>query len=85
MIKSAAPVVPVRVFGTFDAYGRHLRLPRPSRVAVKYGQPMDFAQLRAEAKACSKSRLKEIYQQVADEIMAAIAKLEPHEDKTRFP
>ena len=46
---------------------------------------MDFAQLRAEAKACSKSRLKEIYQQVADEIMAAIAKLEPHEDKTRFP
>ena len=85
VIKSTAPVVPVRVFGTFEAYGRHLRLPRPRRVAVKYGQPMRFEQLRAEAKVCSKARLKEIYQQVADELMAAIAKLQPCEDKTRFP
>jgi hypothetical protein len=36
--------------------------------------------LRAEAKVCSKPRLKEIYQEVADEIMTAIAKLEPRED-----
>jgi 1-acyl-sn-glycerol-3-phosphate acyltransferase len=85
VIKSTAPVVPVRVFGTFEAYGRHLGFPRPYRVAVKYGQPMGFEQLRAEAKVCSKPRLKEIYQQVADEIMAAIAKLEPHEDKAQFP
>ena len=46
---------------------------------------MDFAVLRAEAKSCSKARLKEIYQEVADEIMAAIAKLEPCEDKAQFP
>jgi 1-acyl-sn-glycerol-3-phosphate acyltransferase len=85
VIKSTAPVVPVRVFGTYEAYGRHMRLPRPRRVAVKYGQPMKFAQLRAEAQVCSKARLKEIYQQVADEIMAAIAKLQPCEDKTAFP
>lgn len=79
VIKSSAPVVPVRVFGTFEAYGRHMKIPRPRRVVVKYGKPLDFAALRAEAKTCSKPRLKEIYQQVADEIMAAIAKLEPHE------
>jgi len=85
VIKSTAPVVPVRTFGTFEAYGRHLRLPRPHRVRVKYGRPMGFEQLRAEAKVCSKPRLKEIYQQVADEIMAAIAKLEPYEDKAQFP
>jgi len=85
VIRSTAPVVPVRVFGTFEAYGRHLRIPRPHRVAVKYGQPVRFEQLRTEAKACSKPRLKEIYQQVADELMAAIAKLEPCEDKTHFP
>jgi methyltransferase-like protein len=54
-------------------------------VAVKYGQPMRFEQLRAEAKVCSKPRLKEIYQQVANEIMAAIARLEPYEDKAQFP
>lgn len=85
VIKSTAPVVPVRVFGTFEAYGRLMRLPRPRPVAVKYGWPMKFEQLRAEGKTCSKARLKDIYQQVADEIMAAISKLEPYEDKSAFP
>ncbi len=85
VIKSAAPVVPVRVFGTFKAFGRHMRFPYPSHVAVKYGRPLDFGRLRAEAKTCSKARLKEIYQEVADEIMRAIAKLEPCEDKEQFP
>ena len=41
---------------------------------------MLFAEWRAEAKSCSKQRLKQIYQHVADEIMAAITKLEPCED-----
>jgi 1-acyl-sn-glycerol-3-phosphate acyltransferase len=85
VIKSSAPVVPVRVFGTFEAYGRHLRLPRPRRMTVKYGRPMRFEQLRAEARVCSKPRLKEIYQQVADELMAAIASLEPYADREEFP
>jgi 1-acyl-sn-glycerol-3-phosphate acyltransferase len=79
VIKSTAPVVPVRVFGTFDAFGRHIKFPRPRRIMVKYGQPMDFARLRAESKTCDKPRLKIIYQEVADEIMAAIAKLEAFE------
>ena len=76
VLKSAAPVIPVRVFGTFEAYGRQKKFPRPYRIAVSYGEPLDFSKLRAEAKTCDKTRLKEIYQQVADEIMAAIAKLE---------
>ena len=77
VIKSAAPVVPVRVFGTFAAYGRHLKVPRPRRLSVKYGHPRDFQALRQEARNCSKPRLKEIYQQAADEIMNAIARIEP--------
>lgn len=85
VIKSDAVVIPVRVFGTFEAYGRHMKIPLPRSVAVKYGQPMRFEKLRAEAKICSKARLKEIYQEVADELMAAIGKLQPHEDKERFP
>ena len=80
VIKSTAPVVPVRVFGTFEAYGKNHKFPHPHRVIVKYGQPMNFEKLRAEAQTCDKTRLKEIYQQVADEIMAAIAKLEPKAD-----
>jgi hypothetical protein len=70
----------VRTFGTFEAYGRNHKFPRPYRVMVKYGRPMKFEALRAEARTCAKPRLKEIYQQVADEIMAEIAKLEPKAD-----
>lgn len=76
VIKSTAPVVPVRVNGTFLALSRYMKFPMPRRVTVIYGEPMRFEKLRAEAKVCSKDRLKEIYQQVADEIMAAIAALE---------
>jgi len=83
VIKSSAPVVPVRVFGTFAAYGRHLRWPRPRRLTVLYGQPLDFAALRQEAGSCSKVRLKKIYRQIAEEIMAAIAALELPESEER--
>ena len=85
VMKSTAPVIPVRVFGTYEAWGRHVGVPRPHRVAVKYGPPLMFAELRAEANSCSKARLKEIYQQVADDIMAAIGRLGPYEDKEQFP
>ena len=85
VIKSNAPVVPVRVFGTFQAYNRTHKFPRPHRIAVKYGRPIDFSTLRAEGKVCSKPRLKEIYQEVADRIMTEIAALQPYTEKRRFP
>ncbi len=77
IMKSTAPVVPVRVFGTFRAFGRHVLIPRPYGVAVKYGRPINFDALRAEATDCSKLRLKEIYHQGARDVIAAIAALEP--------
>jgi 1-acyl-sn-glycerol-3-phosphate acyltransferase len=80
VIKSGAPVVPARVFGTHEAFGPHHRVPRPRRVAVKYGKPLMFEALRGEAATCSKQRVKEIYQQVADEIIAEIARLERRAD-----
>ncbi len=83
VIKSDAPVVPVRVFGTYEAWSRHQKFPRPCRVMVKYGEPMDFKALREEAKTCPKPRLKQIYQEIADQLMAAIAKLEPAGDLRR--
>src|ERR1041385_4648269 len=78
--KSTAPVVPARTFGTFEAMGRNAKFPRPKKVSVKFGMPMMFEKLRAEAKMCNKTRLKEIYQEIADEIMVEIAKLEPRKD-----
>jgi 1-acyl-sn-glycerol-3-phosphate acyltransferase len=85
VIKSQCPVIPVRVFGTYEAYGRHMRVPLPHRIGVKFGKPLDFTALRQEALYCSKIRLKAIYQQVADEIMTAISKLEPWSDRETFP
>ena len=85
VIKSTCPVVPVRVFGTYEAFGRHVKVPRPRRVIVKFGHPLNFAAARAEAKTCSKPRLKQIYQEIADELMARIAKLEPCADISQFP
>lgn len=76
VIKSEAPVVPVRVFGTFDELSRRHSWPRPRKVAVRFGKALDFTALRAEAKTCTKPRLKEIYQEVADELMKAIVELE---------
>lgn len=80
VVKSTAPIVPVRTFGTFAAMGRNARFPRPKKVSVKFGHPMNFEKLRAEAKTCDKARLKQIYQEIADQIMAEIAKLEPKAD-----
>lgn len=85
VIKSDAPVVPVRVFGTFAAWNRNQKFPRPHRVQVKYGLPMDFTALREEAKSCSKPRLKAIYQEIADQLMTAIARLEPAADAAGSP
>jgi 1-acyl-sn-glycerol-3-phosphate acyltransferase len=85
VIRSGAPVVPVRVFGTDKAYGRIHRIPRPRPVAVKFGGALDFAHWRMEARSCSKARLKEVYDEITREIMAAIAKLEPHEEVKNFP
>jgi 1-acyl-sn-glycerol-3-phosphate acyltransferase len=84
-IKSKAIVVPVRVFGTYEAWGRHRKLPFPRHVAVKYGHPVALDRLRAEARTCSKERLKEIYQEASDEIMRAIAALKEGEDVRTFP
>src|SRR5208282_5039175 len=37
VIKSKAPVVPVRVFGTYAAFGPKMNIPRPRKLKVKFG------------------------------------------------
>ncbi len=77
VVKAGVPVVPMRLVGTHKALGRGAILPKPCKLHVIFGHPLDFAELRTEARNCSKARLKQIYQQVADELMAAVAKLWP--------
>jgi 1-acyl-sn-glycerol-3-phosphate acyltransferase len=85
VIKANAPVVPVRIWGTFEAYGRHSKIPKPKKLTIKYGQPLTFPELRREAETCSKQRLKEIYRQASEQVMMAIRKMTPDCEKERFP
>lgn len=75
VLKSSAPVVPVRVLGSFESFGRHQWLPWPRKIIVCFGVAEAFVATRNEAITCTKPRLKQMYQQVADELMARIAAL----------
>jgi 1-acyl-sn-glycerol-3-phosphate acyltransferase len=84
VVRSTAPVVPVRIFGSFNAWGRSRRLPRPTRIQIKYGQPLTFADLRDEARTCSKTRLKTIYQEATGRVMESIRQLGSFTEKRTF-
>lgn len=79
IIKSRAPVVPVRVW-TYNAYNRNQALPKPRMMSVKFGKPLDFEPLREQARTCSRQELRGIYQEAAESTMTAIRKLQPIED-----
>ena len=83
--KTSAPVVPVRTFGTFEAFGRQHRFPRPYHTAVKFGKPLYYQSQRLEVKNCSRDRLKQIYRELSDDIMTQIGNLGPWADKALFP
>ena len=81
ILKSEAPVVPVHLFGAYEAYNRHHWLPRPYRVQIKFGEPLDFSDLRARANATKdKEELKALYHQAATDLLHAIATMEPGPD-----
>lgn len=82
IIKSDAPVIPIKIFGAFEAYSRHCWIPRPYQVQIKFGEPLNFADLRAEAQETKdKERLKQIYKQAATDLLHAIAQIEPGQDQ----
>jgi 1-acyl-sn-glycerol-3-phosphate acyltransferase len=69
--KTQVPVVPVRIFGSFEAYGRGAKLPRfGTRVSIVFGAPIPPAAYDDPAAG------KERYQVASTRIMAAVAKLE---------
>ncbi|HMO24839.1 MAG TPA: lysophospholipid acyltransferase family protein [Tepidisphaeraceae bacterium] len=47
--RAGVPVVPVVLDGTFEAWPRGKKLPRPHPVWVEYGRPMEIAQLESRA------------------------------------
>jgi 1-acyl-sn-glycerol-3-phosphate acyltransferase len=59
MMRSGVPVLPAAVEGCFDAWPRHRALPRlwGRRVAVNFGRPIPFAELKALGQVAGLERL----------------------------
>ncbi|MEM7385540.1 MAG: lysophospholipid acyltransferase family protein [Verrucomicrobiota bacterium] len=73
--KSGAPVLPVRLFGTWEALPRGSGRLKLSKISVVIGDPVDFSAVREEG-----LKGRELYQRLSDHTMAAIAALELPED-----
>jgi 1-acyl-sn-glycerol-3-phosphate acyltransferase len=69
--KAQVPVVPARIFGSFEAFGRDGRMHFGSPVSVTYGKPL------APEDYDHPEDGKERYARTAERIMAAIDKIEP--------
>jgi 1-acyl-sn-glycerol-3-phosphate acyltransferase len=67
--KTLAPVVPMRIFGAYDAWPIHERWPRPGRVTIVVGEPIYFTQDDIESGG------KEVYQRLSQRVMDAITAL----------
>jgi 1-acyl-sn-glycerol-3-phosphate acyltransferase len=68
--KSGVPVVPVRLFGAYEALPRGKSLPRPSKITLVVGQPIIFTKEELAAKD------RDAYAALSQRVMDEIAKLE---------
>jgi 1-acyl-sn-glycerol-3-phosphate acyltransferase len=74
--KTQVPVVPARIFGSFEAFGKGAKLPKlGTPLSVVFGRPISPAQYDDPRAG------KERYQIASERIMAAIARLEKPSDR----
>jgi 1-acyl-sn-glycerol-3-phosphate acyltransferase len=69
--KTQVPVVPARIFGSFEAYGKGMKAPKPHPTPVVFGPPIPPSAY--DEPAAGKQR----YQIASERIMAEIARLQP--------
>ncbi|MSR64279.1 MAG: 1-acyl-sn-glycerol-3-phosphate acyltransferase [Verrucomicrobiae bacterium] len=72
--KANVPVVPARIWGSLAAMGRGKSWPRPHKLIVTFGKPLTF-----DTSHVKREEKQTAYQKISEDIMAAIAKLEPRE------
>lgn len=68
-LESGAPVIPVAMIDTHKVQPIGRRIPRPGRIGIRIGQPLDFSDRRGQAQD------SQVLRQVADEIREAIGQL----------
>jgi 1-acyl-sn-glycerol-3-phosphate acyltransferase len=67
--KTLAPVVPMRIFGAYEAWPAHEKWPRADRVTIVVGEPIFFTQGDVGSGG------KDVYQGLSQRVMDAIAAL----------
>ena len=68
-LHSGAPVIPVAMVGTDRILPPGHRIPRPGRIEIRIGEPLDFAEFRGQPAGARQRRA------VTDEVVRAIQKL----------
>lgn len=68
--KTLVPVVPMRIFGAYEAYKRGTKLPTPRPITMVVGEPLRFT----EADIAQGGR--DLYQNLSNRVMDAIANLQ---------
>ena len=69
--KTGAPVLPMRIFGSFEAFPRDAKLPRRLPITVAIGKAITFDPSELAGAG------REEYQKFGDRVMAAISELHP--------
>ena len=73
--KTLAPVVPMRIFGAYEAFPRDSKFPHPSPVTIVVGEPMHFTERDV------KGDPRIVFQRLSEQVMEKIAALKnPRED-----
>ena len=67
--KTLAPVVPMRIFGAYEAFPRDSKLPRPSPVTIVVGEPLRFTERDV------KGDPRIVFQRLSEQVMEKIAAL----------
>jgi 1-acyl-sn-glycerol-3-phosphate acyltransferase len=68
--KTGAPVLPMRIFGAFDAFPKNSKRLHFTKITVVLGEPLYFSQNDIA------SATRETYQALSDRVMAAISTLQ---------
>lgn len=73
--KCGMPVIPLRIIGAFECYPRSALIPRPGKITLVAGPPIDFSMIPPHLSG------RDLYQAYADQVMVAIGKLQPAASK----
>lgn len=70
-LRAGAPVIPVALVGTGEAWPRGKRLPRPTPVTIRFGEPIDPSSFEGSRKERVAAMTAEIMRRIGEELEAA--------------